>query len=112
MARLATAREKLVANGPNLVALATPQVATSSHGLFKNDVTSNFSNFAYNPFCRFVLEYTTDKQAFQTVLPIFEEITVEIVRPAPLHKLHCAGDYVKLNLPRFDSVVKTFIPRF
>ena len=33
MARLATRREKLVASGPNPVALATPQVATSSPAL-------------------------------------------------------------------------------
>ena len=33
MARLATTQEKLVASGPNLVTLPTPQVATSSPAL-------------------------------------------------------------------------------
>ena len=37
MAKLATRSEKLVASGPNPVAMATPQVATSSPAVKKDD---------------------------------------------------------------------------
>ena len=44
MARLATTQEKLVASGPNPVALATPQVATSSHEKLLYDLSQWVQN--------------------------------------------------------------------
>ena len=69
MARLATTREKLVASGPNPVALATPQVATS-----RPDCKSNVMSL-------FVYYGTREKRSAYACLPSFQrEFAIEITR--------------------------------
>ena len=72
--------------------------------LFKN---SKLIEFYIKPLLQvcFAIYYT---EHFKRYCLLSNEITVEIVRPAPLHTRHCAGDYVKSILPRFASVGKTF----